>query len=365
MKCLPSRRIRRLSIGLGIVFLALAPLSLFLTSRPAEAQCGSSASSCKNCHEVQGQDPVSNNGEWHVAHAFGDFCEFCHAGNVQAKSQDEAHIGLVDPLIDVKASCQSCHPQDYQDKAQVYATVLGVTLGSGGTGGSSGGESSGTGSSTSTGDSAASTGAGDTSATTTDAATASSDAATVNITSGGEVIDFNELYVASMTPEQLFTFGDKVLIALIALLLIAFVVAIWIVEGIGTRLMAWWRQNMLMPAGPAVQGAAAGVGVVPMPSLGDLAGQSQKSSVTAGPIAPPAPAELDDLFRRRPDLRAVWPLLVRADDRTLQALAVLLPQAESAAVIQRLGKLNLALVTALQELSPADQALLLALAQKR
>ena len=28
--------------------------------------------------------PVANNGDWHKVHAFGDFCEFCHAGNVQA-----------------------------------------------------------------------------------------------------------------------------------------------------------------------------------------------------------------------------------------------------------------------------------------
>ena len=136
MKSLSSRQIWRMIIGIGIVLMALLPVFLFYPAPEAvEAQCGSSASSCKNCHEVQGEDPVNAIGEWHTAHAFGDFCEFCHAGNVQAKTQDEAHVGMVDPLSDVKASCQSCHAQDLTERAQIYATALGVTFGTGGTGG--------------------------------------------------------------------------------------------------------------------------------------------------------------------------------------------------------------------------------------
>ena len=34
---------------------------------------------------------------------------------------------------DIKAGCASCHPDDYQQLAQVYATTLGVTLGESGT----------------------------------------------------------------------------------------------------------------------------------------------------------------------------------------------------------------------------------------
>jgi hypothetical protein len=95
-------------------------------------QCGSQASSCKNCHEVQGEDPVNAKGEWHVSHAFGDFCEFCHGGNVQATDKSAAHEGLVQPLDDVKLNCSSCHAQDYQTKAEVYATALGVKVGGSG-----------------------------------------------------------------------------------------------------------------------------------------------------------------------------------------------------------------------------------------
>ncbi|HTP11098.1 MAG TPA: hypothetical protein VMP08_22745, partial [Anaerolineae bacterium] len=93
------------------------------------AQCGSQSSSCKNCHEVKGEDPINAKGDWHVSHAFGDFCEFCHAGNVQATDKAAAHEGLVNPLGDVKANCSSCHADDYQTRAEKYATALGVTVG--------------------------------------------------------------------------------------------------------------------------------------------------------------------------------------------------------------------------------------------
>jgi hypothetical protein len=98
------------------------------------AQCGSQASSCKNCHEVKGEDSVNAKGDWHVAHAFGDFCEFCHGGNVQATDKAGAHQGMVQPLDDVKTNCSSCHADDYQARAEKYAAVLGATVGASGSG---------------------------------------------------------------------------------------------------------------------------------------------------------------------------------------------------------------------------------------
>lgn len=101
------------------------------TANPVSAQCGSSASSCKNCHEVQGTMPVNNDGSaWHTSHAFGDFCYICHAGNQQATDETGAHTGMVSPLSDIKASCIQCHPNDLQARAQVYATALGIEIGS-------------------------------------------------------------------------------------------------------------------------------------------------------------------------------------------------------------------------------------------
>ena len=116
--------------------LFLGSLTLFvvlLRPQPAQAQCGSSASSCKSCHEVQGADPVNSDGtSWHQAHAFGDFCEFCHAGNVQATDQATAHVGLEAPLNNVQVSCGTCHAADLAERADVYAVALGVTVGEGG-----------------------------------------------------------------------------------------------------------------------------------------------------------------------------------------------------------------------------------------
>ena len=116
--------------GLALVIAA----GVFLaTATPVNAQCGSQASSCKNCHEVQAEMPVNADGtSWHQSHAFGDFCYICHAGNNQATDKAAAHEGMVDPLSDVQAACQQCHVADLDARAQVYADALGVTVGSGG-----------------------------------------------------------------------------------------------------------------------------------------------------------------------------------------------------------------------------------------
>jgi hypothetical protein len=118
-----------LFVGLALV---IAASFFLLTAPPANAQCGSQASSCKNCHEVQGQDPVNADGTgWHESHAFGDFCYICHAGNNQATDKAAAHEGMVSPLSDIQAACQQCHAADLDARAKVYADVLGVEVGAG------------------------------------------------------------------------------------------------------------------------------------------------------------------------------------------------------------------------------------------
>jgi hypothetical protein len=119
-------------LGTASLLLALSIMVWLTTAIPARAQCGSQSSSCKNCHEVQAEMPVNGDGTgWHTAHAFGDFCYLCHAGNNQAQDKTEAHTGMVAPLSDVKAACIQCHPSDYEALAQEYASVLGVEVGSG------------------------------------------------------------------------------------------------------------------------------------------------------------------------------------------------------------------------------------------
>ena len=117
-------------LAAGLVLLITVGIFLLLPAQPVSAQCGSQASSCKNCHETQAKDPVNNDGTaWHTSHSFGDFCYLCHAGNNQATTETAAHVGLVKPLSDIAASCKSCHSADFQAKAQLYATTLGVTIG--------------------------------------------------------------------------------------------------------------------------------------------------------------------------------------------------------------------------------------------
>src|SRR5512141_1975997 len=115
----------------GLLILIVCGIALALP-QPVKAQCGSQASSCKNCHEVQAKDPVNADGTvWHQSHSFGDFCYTCHGGNNQATDETAAHQGMVAPLSDVQAACAQCHPDDLQARADVYAKVLGQPVGMG------------------------------------------------------------------------------------------------------------------------------------------------------------------------------------------------------------------------------------------
>ena len=118
------RRFIELLIGLGVLAVTATGLALVMAT-PVKAQCGSQASSCKSCHETQATMPVNNDGTgWHQSHAFGDFCYICHGGNNQATDETAAHIGMVAPLADTKASCGQCHPNDLQARSDVYAVKL-------------------------------------------------------------------------------------------------------------------------------------------------------------------------------------------------------------------------------------------------
>jgi hypothetical protein len=127
-----SQRFFRLLI---LISLALAlPMFVWLAmpQPQASAQCGTQASSCKTCHEIQGKLRVNTRGDWHIQHSFGDFCVFCHAGDTKTKDKAKAHKGMVKPLADVNSSCAMCHEADCSTRAEKYAKTLGVTVGMGG-----------------------------------------------------------------------------------------------------------------------------------------------------------------------------------------------------------------------------------------
>ena len=120
----------RFFILTGLAMLLLAGSLLLLPVAKADAQCGSQASSCKNCHETQAQKPVNSDGTaWHTEHQQIDACVNCHAGNPQSMDKAASHTGMVPWESDVKAGCFTCHPDDYLAKAGIYATTLGVSLG--------------------------------------------------------------------------------------------------------------------------------------------------------------------------------------------------------------------------------------------
>ena len=113
-------------------------LALWLTPAVAQAQGGGQGggaessgctlpppSSCLTCHAQT--DPIADRGEWHVIHARNDFCRNCHGGDDRTMDKDQAHVGmLANPLDDTYLSCHACHI-DYQQRAEKFAVILGVT----------------------------------------------------------------------------------------------------------------------------------------------------------------------------------------------------------------------------------------------
>ncbi|HTP11208.1 MAG TPA: hypothetical protein VMP08_23295 [Anaerolineae bacterium] len=82
-------------------------------------------SSCLTCHAQV--DPVAAKGEWHIIHARNDFCRNCHGGDDRTMDKDQAHAGMIaNPLDDTYLSCHACHT-DYQQRAEKFAVILGVT----------------------------------------------------------------------------------------------------------------------------------------------------------------------------------------------------------------------------------------------
>ena len=89
------------------------------------AQC-TTPSSCKTCHEVQGQNPVNNLGVWHQTHAIFDFCEACHGGNRLAEDKTAAHNGMVTNLVDMPANCKDCHEDELETCVNSFAADLDI-----------------------------------------------------------------------------------------------------------------------------------------------------------------------------------------------------------------------------------------------
>lgn len=302
---MPVIRLRYALLAAAGIMLAI----FLLWPRPVDAQCGTQASSCKNCHEVQAQDPVNSEGAWHIDHAFGDFCEFCHAGNVIATEADAAHEGMVYPLADAQASCASCHPTDYQDLAVTYAETLGVEI---------------------TAPSAETPTAEDENAApaAVETPTAQTSVQQPSAEMGGAIIDLNARYedtVRARTPSSI-NVGNVILGALLIGLIGIFGVLIWHFEGLGER----WAE---------LRGARKPAVASPTPVAQGLASQA---------------------------LQALLPALEKASPATLASLARLLEEdpERGGQMIEALAHIDPRLVEVVRRLDDHDMELLIALVRE-
>ncbi len=295
--------------------------------QPAAAQCGSSASSCKTCHETQGADPVNTKGDWHTQHAFGDFCEFCHAGNVQATDKDGAHQGLVDPMDDVAASCQSCHPQDLQERANKYASILGIDLSAGG-----GGSTTNTGSNNGVSGATAATPGSDTNC-----------SSSVTPPLGGEEIDYNLLYTEATAPHPLLigNWGNVITLMLIVAIAVAFLATVWNWEDWGKTIASWFTNNVQV-VGDAI-------------AISD----GQPVQLAANPAV--TLTELNVALRRHPQLNELWSKLVNSDSALLDELLKILNDEQGPKLVHAVSKLDLKLAKAIEGMDDQERDLMLKL----
>jgi hypothetical protein len=287
--------------------LLLTGALVLLSPSTAEAQCGSQASSCKNCHEVQGQLSVNAVGDWHVSHAFGDFCEFCHAGNVQATNAELAHQAMVEPLADPASSCSACHPDNARDLAIVYGGALGVDVGAGAN------------------QPPASAPA--------EAATPTSEAGPAADSSSAvapDLIDYDSLYAETVEGGEPISTGNLILGILIAVLVLG-----------GGGYVVWNERKRRLKASPRVE-----------------SGEPAPDAAVSTPAATVLAAHRPGVLPGSPLLQAISAL----DPLGRRALEKLLrdPQAASD-LLQRLSRLDPEMLRGLRGLDRETRALLLAL----
>jgi hypothetical protein len=294
-----------LPILLGAL-LMIAALILLWPAPRASAQCGSQASSCKTCHETNNEKSVNNDGTgWHTGHAFADFCYACHGGNSQSMNKDESHTGMVPPMQDIKTACQGCHPNDLMERAQKYATILGVDL-------------------SAAGSAPAASGGTETTPAAPEAATTGGNlpsnpaASSEIVTAGsGEVIDYNVRYEGK-TPVN---WGNVILAALIVLV------------GAGGSAFVYFNERKLRGL-PLVKAAP----------------------------AKPAAAELPKVAGYSDEVVALLPKIAALNPIGRHALARLLENPDEAAeLLHSLSRLDPELVKRIRSLDRDSRALLLAL----
>ena len=300
---MPFRKSQILILS-GLAMLFLAGLLLLFPVNKANAQCGSQASACKNCHETQAQLPVNNDGTtWHTEHQQIDACVNCHAGNPQSMDKAASHMGMVPWESDVKAGCFTCHPDDYLAKAQVYATSLGTTLGGG----------------------APSAAVTQSAAAPSAPVTAASPAAGIVVNEPGE-IDYTKQYDETVLGQHPINWGNVILVVMILAIVV------------GGGAFVYWNERRLRGS----------KGFFPQ-------------SLFPSKIAISDEAPLVEGYSR--EVTALLPLIVRLNPVGLHALKRILQEPEQAnEMLHALAALDPEIIRRVQSLDKDARALLMALA---
>jgi hypothetical protein len=121
-----AQKVSQTLLVASLVMLAIGLVVLFMP-QAASAQCEDPTPSCCTCHATA--HPVTTDqGEWHTIHARKECCRACHGGNDRTNDKDAAHAGMtLHPLQDTYLACHQCHPDDYRQRAEVFAVALHVT----------------------------------------------------------------------------------------------------------------------------------------------------------------------------------------------------------------------------------------------
>lgn len=266
-------------------------------------------------------------GQWHKDHSFGDFCEFCHGGNTATSVKPEAHTDIsMIPVENPGNACSSCHPNDYQERAQEYAKILNIEIPDGGAPVAA----------ATSGDSDDSAGGSTSGSPGQTAATTSSGGSNISIPSGGDVVDFNEL-LNEADQDSSVNMGNLILIGLIIGLGFVWVGMFW----------SFNREKIT----EKFQKIAS----EPPPDADETGIEHQ--SVTRD--------EIVRTFDDRPQLHQLFMQLKDADPAVLDALISITGQnGNSEKLIKTIGKLDLGLMKSLQNLRESELDVLLTLAKK-
>jgi hypothetical protein len=283
---------------------------------------------------VQAQDPVNTEGEWHVSHAFGDFCEFCHGGNVQATDKGAAHTAMVAPLSDVQFACASCHPNDYGDLAQGYAVALGVTVDV----------------SASAGGGAPSGGAVEAAAPE-EAAPALGASAEMPAVQPVGVVDFNQRYDAAQSGGPV-NWGNVITAFLLGLMLVG-----------GGAFVVWNERRLRRTAPAQLALAAATPSVAVAASAPAVAARPASRPVTPSPT-PSAPAVSDRSasgdVSLRPEIAELLPALQALEPRSLKALKKILNDPAGGDLLATVARIDPLLIEEVRRLDRRERDLLMA-----